>query len=51
MGQTFMVQMVQIGTWFFNKSQDVYPWDHFAKISLQHLPTLFSKVDFSKVAQ
>ena len=39
------------GTWFFNKSHGIYPWDHFAKISLPALQSLFSKVDFSKVAQ
>ena len=38
-------------TWFFNKSHKLYPWDHFAKISLPALQFLFSKDDFSKVAQ
>ena len=39
------------GTWFFNKSRGINPGDHFAKISLPALQFLFSKVDFSKVAQ
>ena len=39
------------GTWFFNKSHGIYPGDHFAKMSLHAFQSLFSKVDFSKVAQ
>ena len=40
-----------VGPWLFNKSHVIYPGDHFANISLHAFQSLFSKVDFTKVAQ